>query len=739
MTRLLRFFACTVLVCSTAFCGVAALAAGTDAGSVSNRSWSVTGPFGGSARSLVIAPDDPQKIYVGTSDGQLYRSRDGGKSWSRAVPGFSLPGLVLDNLVIDPGDPQVIYAAVWSADLSRDGGVYKSLDGGDSWRELPDMDKESVRSLALDPNDSKILVAGTLTGVFRTRDAGESWDRISPKGHADIINVESIAIDPRNSDVIFAGTTHLPWKTTDGGRNWSSVKDGILDDSDIFSIAIMQDNPDQMFASACSGIYRSETAGTLWAKVQGIPFSSRRTHIIYPHPSRPDVVFAGTTQGLWRSMDAGKSWQLMTTKTLVVNAIDIHPDDPDRVMLGTDEHGVLISRDLGQSFVESNAGFIHRHVLAVLPDMSQPDRVYSTVFHDGVAGGFFISNDGGRTWRQSIKGLGGRDVFTLFQDSDNPAVLLAGTNYGVYRSRDRGESWSFVGKPAKAAPAKKGARDPGDARPARRGRAAVERPGSYRLVVAAATRGAAPKAADKRGASKKPARKKPVAKKPAGPKLVTLEEQVNSFTRFTDAAGVRWYVAATNRGLFRSVDPDKGWEALATPGLLAPFTCVSTLSTDPDRTLYLGTMKGLAYSRDFGVTWERVHRGPDEHPIKSIVQDPRDAQIVYVGSRGYFYKSEDGARSWRKRGGGLPAGDITVVAIDALDPDTIYAGDYLGGGIYRSTNRGEDWERLDAGLPSARVWTLAADPFDSGRLYAGSYSGGVYVFRGATTAATLTK
>ena len=92
----------------------------------------------------------------------------------------------------------------------------------------------------------------------------------------------------------------------------------------------------------------------------------------------------------------------------------------------------------------------------------------------------------------------------------------------------------------------------------------------------------------------------------------------------------------------------------------------------------------------------------------------------------------------RKRGGGLPAGDITIVAVDPVNPDTVYAGDYLGGGIYRSTNRGEDWERLDAGLPSARVWTLAADPFDAGRIYAGSYSGGVYVMKGTSVAATLT-
>lgn len=681
------------------------------------RRWDVTGPFGGSVRSLVIAPDDPSRVYIGTSDGQIYRSRDGGRSWARTIPGFNRPGLVLDNFLIDAGNPEIMYVGVWSVDNGKRGGIFKSTDSGDTWKELDDMHDESVRALQIDPNDSDVLVAGTIDGVFRSTNGGGNWKRISPEGHIDIRNVESVAIDPRDTNIIYAGTTHLPWKTTDAGVTWNPIKEGMLDDSDVFSIAILPDNPDHVFASACSGIYRSETAGNLWAKVQGIPFSSRRTHVIFPHPTRPDIVFAGTTQGLWRTKDEGKSWQLMTTKTLVVNSIDVHPNDPDTILLGTDEHGVLISRDLGQSFVESNVGFIHRHVLSLLPDESQPDRVYATVFHDGIAGGFFISTDAGKSWRQSIKGLGGRDVFALYQDPDSPGTLYAGTNYGVYRSVDRGEGWALVGKaPKKAAPPKKA---PAPARGRRGARAAVDRGESFQVVRAVAK--TAPKTTPK---SKKP---QPKTKKPAGPPLVFIEEQVNAFTRYVDAEGGRWLLTVTNRGLYRTKDPDKGWEQIPTPGLMLPFGALSTVITDPQRTIYLATSRGLASTNDFGATWDQVHRGPDESPVKSVVQDPRDPQIVYVGTRGYLYKTEDGGRSWRKRGGGLPAGDISIVVVDPLNPDIVYAGDYSRGGIFRSKNRGETWDRLDAGLPSPRVWTLATDPFDAGRIYAGSFSGGVYV------------
>ncbi len=716
-TRFLAMAALIAIVSSVPV-AVASAGGGPPSGSADRdetRRWDVTGPYGGSVRSLVIAPDDPSRVYIGTSDGQLYRSRDGGRSWGRAIPGVSRPGLVVDNVVFDPQNPQILYAGVWSVDDGKAGGVYKSTNGGDTWTELEDMRDKSVRALVVDPSDTNVLVVGAISGVFRSTDAGASWDRISPKDHPDLINVESVAIDPRNPQIIYAGTTHLPWKTLDGGDNWFPIKTGMLDDSDVFSIAILKNSPDRVFASACSGIYRSENAGMLWAKAQGIPFSSRRTRVIYPHPTRPEIVFAGTTQGLWRSMDSGQTWQLMTTKTLVVNAIDINPAQPDIVLLGTDEHGVLISRDLGQNFVESNAGFIHRHILSVLPDMTLPNRVYATVYHDGTAGGFFVSSDGGKSWRQSNRGLGGRDIFALFQDPDSPDTIYAGTNYGVYRTVNRGELWTFVGKPAKPAKPVKG--KAGATRASASGSAT-----GYSVVPAAAV---SYKKTEKKAPSKSKTATK--AKKPVGPPLVTLEEQVNAFTRYTDATGGRWLIAATNRGLFRTQSPDKGWESLKTPGLRPPFSTVSTSSVDPERILYLGTISGIALSRDGGLTWEQIHRGPDDSPIKSITQDPRDPQTVYVGSRGYFYKSTDGGRTWRKRGGGLPAGDITVVAVDPLNTDVIYAADYSAGGIFRSRNKGEDWERLDAGLPSARVWTLATDPFDPGRVYAGSFSGGVYV------------
>ena len=391
--------------------------------------WTMLGPDGGDVRSFAYNPQNPDSIIMGSMAGKLFISEDGAQSWSRLAQLGSSRDYVIQRILFDANDHRTIYVAAWSLD-NRTGDMFRSRDGGKSWKALDGMRGKAVRALAIAPSNSKILVTGTLDGVYRSNDGGDSWNRISPMNHADIRNLDSVAIDPTDANIIYVGTWHLPWKTTDGGKNWHNIKNGVIDDSDVFSIIIDPRNPQVVYISACSGIYKSENGGALFHKIQGMPFSARRTRVLLMDPNNSQTVYAGTTEGLWKTEDAGKTFRLMTSPKVVINDIYIDPRDSKRVTLATDRGGVLVSTDASRSFVASNQGFIHRQVTALLVDRNNRQKLYAGVINGQELGGVFVSNDTGAHWKQMSAGLGGRDVFALRQTDGG--TLVAATADGVF-------------------------------------------------------------------------------------------------------------------------------------------------------------------------------------------------------------------------------------------------------------------------------------------------------------------
>jgi photosystem II stability/assembly factor-like uncharacterized protein len=341
----------------------AALAAGAPAAA---ETWLPVGPAGGDVRSLSIDPRQPGILYLGTANGILYKSEDAGERWRRLEPGFPTRGKSLDNLIVDPRGRILI--GYWEVG-GTSGGVARSSDDGRSFALLPGIEGHSVRGLAIAPSNPDVIVASAIDGVFRSDDGGDSWRRISPAGHAELRNVESVAIDPTDPDVVYVGTWHLPWKTMDGGRTWRSTHEGMIDDSDVFVMMLDHRTPRTVYATACTGIYRSVDAGARWVKAKGIPTSSRRTRAFAQDPERPDTLYAGTTEGLFKSEDGMATWRLMTSKDLVVNSIAMLPRARGgTLLLGTEGAGVLRSSDGGETWSASNEGFSERLFSRVLFD-----------------------------------------------------------------------------------------------------------------------------------------------------------------------------------------------------------------------------------------------------------------------------------------------------------------------------------------------------------------------------------
>ncbi len=573
--------------------------------------WLPFGPDGGDARAFAADPHDHSHLYLGTATGWIYETHDGGANWKRLASIGKRDDLALDSIVIDASNSKHMVIGAWVLG-SVDGGLFISHDGGVSWQSNAEMRGQSIRALSAAPSDPKILVAGTLKGVYRSTDGGEHWKLISPEGSQELHEVESIAIDPVDPEAIYAGTWHLPWKTTDGGKSWTNIKQGIIDDSDVFSIIVDPKDPKVVYASACSGIYKSQNGGERFLKVQGIPSTARRTRVLMQDPQNLNIVFAGTTEGLFRTGDSGANWIRTTGPEVIVNDVYVDPGNTNRVMLATDRGGVLVSNDGGKSFLPSNSGFSARQITAYVADLARPAVIYVGVVNDKAWGGVFVSDNGGLTWSQKSAGLNGLDVFSLGQASDG--TVLAGTGHGLYRLQ--GEVWSPVSDV------------------------------SFAEDVGAAASRAGKKSAGpaKKAASAGKARVVPESAK-------GFDMSVNAIARSGDVL-----YAATSAGLLRSATAGGSWK------LVGGLNRQGWGSVSATRSIVVAaTMQSAMFSSDGGHRWEEVRLPGVLKQLSSIAVD--DTGGIWVGGREGVFVSEDRGMTWQPLTG-LDIRDVNSIFYD---------------------------------------------------------------------------
>lgn len=640
-------------------------------------SWTAVGPPGGDARVISSVPGEPSHLYLGTTASWIYESFDGGAHWHRLAKLDGDDDLVLDHIVVDPSDTNTIYVAGWRR---SDGGLWISHDGGKTWAESAGMHGQSIRSFVHAPSNPKILFAGTLTGVFRSDDAGATWTRISEKGSREIHEVESLAVDPVDPDIVYAGTWHLPWKTTDGGKTWSNIKQGIIDDSDVFSIILDPDNPRTVYLSACSGIYKSETAGARFRKIQGIPSTARRTRVLRQDPANRKVVYAGTTEGLYKTTDAGKTFTRMTSPDLIVNDVFIDPTDSSRVLLATDRGGVLVSTDAGKTFAASNQGFSERKVAALLVDRNNPSRLYAGVVNDKNFGGAFVSNDQGKTWEQVASGLDGRDVYSLSQTKDG--TVLAGTSQGIF----------VLDPPATADPAA--------------GAPSSALTWEPRNLIANNVMKVTTQMVHRTKVSTEKLVKAP---------QIQLESRVNAL----DVSGDIW-LAGSTLGLLTSRDQGATWQGGPVLGT-GEFISVAVRGN----VMVAARGNGVLVSHDGGVSWWPMGLPTMITRVRRLLYDP-SGTLWLAAREGVFFSHDDG-KTWLWIGR-LPFRDIDDVSYDVAQHRVLVTS-RTGDQVFSIEPKSMTWQLWHSGYRMALI-RVAGD-----KLVAASLDDGVLIGPEATVEA----
>ena len=305
---------------------------------------------GGKSDTIVaIAPHPrhPDIAYVATNE-SLYKTRDGGATWSKVTTDLSSFRVL--TLGVDPHSPANVLAGTMGD------AVYKSPDGGQSWTPHNGGLKEHVsvvNQFLFHPHDPDIIYVATTVGAFRTKDGGRYWEE-RMYGMKEVHYVVTIAMDSKNSDVMYAGTTGGVYKTTDGTAHWGLVNNGLIPKEKLDAAMALGVNslvtdphmPGTVYAGTTNGLFKTSDAGASWNRIEK-GLADTYVSAILIDPSNPNILYAGTRKGVHKTTDGGQTWAEANAglTTLNIRAMALSPIDPLVVFAGTNGSGLFRSRD----------------------------------------------------------------------------------------------------------------------------------------------------------------------------------------------------------------------------------------------------------------------------------------------------------------------------------------------------------------------------------------------------------
>jgi photosystem II stability/assembly factor-like uncharacterized protein len=700
---------------------------------LNSLTWRCIGPpRGGRVVAVAGDPTPTNVFYFGAVAGGVWKTVDAGVTWTNVSDGYFKSSSV-GALAVADSDPNIIYAGMGETtirtDVSFGDGVYKSTDGGQSWKHLGLADTRHIGKIRIHPQNPDIVYVAALghafgpneeRGVYRSQDGGKSWQKVLYK--SDKAGAVDLSFDPHHPAVIYASIwqTHRNfwelssggpdsglWKSSDGGDSWQEIsrapglpQTGLLGK---IGVAASPAQPGRVWAllesTEAPGLYRSDDYGATWQKLtdkQDLRYRPWYYSHLIADPVDPDTIYV-MNLGAWKSTDGGKTFEQIPTPHGDNHDLWIDPNNNQRMIQGNDG-GACISFNGGATF-SSIYNQLTAQFYNIAVDNQWPYRVYGTQQDNSSISVPSDAPDGAITWGDCYAAGTGESGFIAVHPEDANIVYVGAVG---------------------SSPGGGGALQRYD-----------HRTGHIQLVNVW-----------------------PESYGGIGPKELKYRFPWTFPILFSPHdPGVLY---TTGNVVFRSRDEGMSWEPISPdltrndPSKLEPsggpitkdtsgaehYCTISTLRESPHEpgVLWSGSDDGLVYlSKDGGANWQNVT--PPDLPewsfIRTVEPSPHDPATLYLAATRYklddpapyLYKTNDYGQTWQKIVNGLPADDYTrVIRADPTVPGLLYAGTETG--VYLSLNDGGSWYRWESNLPVTPVYDLL---IKDNELVAGTHGRSIWI------------
>ena len=691
----------------------------------------------GRISDVAVDPTNKKTWYVATAAGGVWKSVNAGLSFTPVFDGEG--SFSIGAITIDPKNPNVIWVGSGENNAQRvvayGDGVYKSIDGGRSWKNVGLKESEHIGRILIDPRNSDVVYVasqgplwskGGERGLYKTTDGGATWTRVLSVD--DWTGVNDVQIDPRNPDVLIATTWQRQRRTccfvaggpgsgvhrsTDGGKTWVKSQAGFpAGDLGRIGLAMSPANPDVVYAIAEAalgkgGFFRSSNGGVSWERMGDYQTGGNYYNEIFADPVDVDRVYAADVI-LQVTEDGGRTFRRVGEQRKHVDnhSVWIDPDDTDHLIVGCDG-GVYETHDRGRTWRFVANLPVSQYYRVTVDDVQPFYRVFG-----GAQDNFSV---GGPSRTRSINGIrnadwfitSGGDGFGSAVDPSDPNTIYAQSQFGVL-SRFNLATGDIMGIQPEDAADGPGLRWNWDSP----------------LMVSPHSPGRLYFAAER---------------------LLRSDDRGNSWRIISPDLSRN-----IDRTRLRMMDRVQSVDAVGRNVSTTLFGNITTVAESPMRegVLVTGTNDGrISITEDGGTTWRSIDRFatvPETTYVTRVVASAHDARTIYAtfnnhwtgDYRPYVLKSTDLGRTWTSITANLPArGSVWVIAEDPRNRQLLFVGTDFG--VFASVDGGGRWVALKGGLPTIQVRDIAIQPRATDLVLA-TFGRGFYILDDYSPLRTLT-